>query len=366
MTTIRVFLIATTIALLLGESPAQRYRQQDAREQARRQKVLDQLKEREQQRRRENAMMFPQNTAPKGAPFQFQLGNRKGLQQMFPRYDGLPTYPSNVPGYGGYPGAGDKTGTGLGPGGLGVLGLRPTNKDRWPSWIEGGTGAGDQKVRSNQAVLIRLTDRVWLRPSGERAFIPLAFYDRFRFMEPGSQVEVRGKGEFQLVLHDGGSLRSRGPCSLQIAGLNDESADLQLANVQNVLLTAKLRPLRVRLPDGTQLEFVSGGVHLERRGDSIRVSNAGSSPIRYNGSLGSGEILGPKFIRIWVAPPRIPPLSDALQLTGRVSQSKSGPVTTIRGGDQGRVTWSGASFVLGEGATLQLQPLKAHPSQTRR
>ena len=57
------------------------------------------------------------------------------------------------------------------------------------------------------------------------------------------------------------------------------------------------------------------------------------------------------------------PISDLLQLKGRVSQSKTGGVTTISGGDDGRVIWSGASFALGKGNSLQIQPLKSAKRQ---
>lgn len=354
-----MFFIACVLASLSGEAVAQFEQGQTAGEAARRQQALEQLRREAEQRRREDMLMFPLSTKPRDVPTLFHLGYRSGLQQLFPRYEGLPTYPSNVPGYGGYPGAAKQ------PGGVGAgaPGARPSDKDRWPSWIETGTGTKGRMVKSTQAVLVRLTDRVWLRATGERAFVPLAFYDRFRFLETGGQVEVRGKGEFQLVLHDGGGLRSRGPCSLEVAGLNDHTADLQISTVEKVWLTAKLRPLRVRLPDGTQLEFSSSVVHLERRGDRIRVSNAGSGPIHFSGAVGAGEITGPRFISLWVAPAKTAPLSDLLQLKGRVSQSKTGGVTTISGGDDGRVIWSGASFALGKGNSLQIQPLKSAKRQ---
>ena len=89
------------------------------------------------------------------------------------------------------------------------------------------------------------------------------------------------------------------------------------------------------------------------------MSNVGSGPIHFSGAVGAGEITGPRFISLWVAPAKTAPLSDSLQLKGRVSQSKTGDVTTIRGGDDGRVIWSGASFALGKGNSLQIQPLKS-------
>jgi hypothetical protein len=328
--------------------------QQDLREQLRQQQLMERFRAESEQRRREDQMMFPRSTAPKGVSTPFHLGFRAGLQQLFPRYEGLPTYPKNVPGYGGYPAAGK------GPLGFraGAPGTRPIEKDQWPSWITSGVGVKDMKAKPTQAVLVRLTDRVWLRPVGERAFVPLAYYDRFRFVATGGRVEVRGKGEFQLALHDGGGMRSQGPCSLEVTGLNADAADLRLRTVDKVWLTARLRPLRVQLPDGTQLEFTAGLVRIDRKIDHIRVTNAGSSPIRYVGPYGSGEISGPRFINIWLAASESLAFGEALQVDGRITHSKAGKAITVRGGKGGRVVWSGASFALDTGSTLRLESLK--------
>ena len=76
------------------------------------------------------------------------------------------------------------------------------------------------------------------------------------------------------------------------------------------------------------------------------------------GVFGAGEILGPRYINVWVEPSTSEPLGGPLQLIGRVTQSKVGGVTTLRGGADGQVVWSGARFELGDGASLQIQPLK--------
>jgi len=352
MRSIRLIPLAVVLASLVGEGVGQAEWPQTAGEQARRQEALERLRREAEQRRREDMLMFPLSTMPRDLPTPFHLGYRTGLQQLFPRYEGLPTYPGNVPGYGGYPGVVGQPGAV----GLGSPGIKSADKDSWPSWITPGNKP--RVVKSTQVVVVRLTDRVWMRKAGERAFVPMAYYDRFRFLETGSQVEVRGKGEYQLVMHDGAGMRSRGPCSLQINSLDESVMDLQITTVNSIWLTAKLRPVRVLLPDGTRLELSASAVHIERRGDLIRVSNAGSAPIRFAGLCGSGEIRGPRYINVWTEPSKASPLSGSLQLTGRVTQSKAGGVTTLRGGADGQVTWSGARFKLGDGASLKIQPLK--------
>jgi hypothetical protein len=307
--------------------------------------------------------MFPYSALPRNAPSPFHLGDPASIQRLFPYYEGLPTYPNNVPGYGGYPGAG-KT-----PGEIGldrVSGLEkpPVDKNRWPSWIEGGMGNDKMRATPQQAVLVRVADRVWFRAPGEPAFIPLVFYDRFRFMTVGTQVEVRGKGEFHMVLHTGGNVRSRGPCAITVTAMDTKEVGLQLDVVGKLWIKAGLRPYHVTLPDGTEFTFSDTLLYLERRGDRCRVSNLGSSPVRFAGSAGSGELDGPERLYLWMRPPGKLPLSREFQAQGDVATSRVGKVTTVRGGTGGKVTWSGAGFKVPGGSTLEIKPL-ADPGSSR-
>ena len=90
---------------------------------------------------------FPYNLMPKEVPMPYHLGYRPGLQEMFPHYEGLPTYPENVPGYGAYPGAKPR------PPSTRAAPPRPIEPrtGRWPSWIEGGLGPGVGKATPGQA-----------------------------------------------------------------------------------------------------------------------------------------------------------------------------------------------------------------------
>ena len=133
---------------------------------------------------------------------------------------------------------------------------------------------------------------------------------------------------------------------------------MQMPVVSNVWFHAKLRPVRLQLPDATELQFTDTLVHLTRRGDRCRVSNEGKSPVKYVGSAGLGELDGPVYIDVWMKPPAQPPRSDSVRLSGDVSMTQSGRKTTVRGGDNGNVEWSGASYKVGSGTTLEIQPLK--------
>ncbi len=347
---------ACCLGLFAGSASAQINQGRDAFQRTAEEQLIQQRKERLERERRMQNLMFPYSALPKDAPMLFHLGDREGMQQLFPYYEGLPTYPSNVPGYGGYPGTGkspDEIEAGKIPG----LERSPADKNRWPSWIEGGMGKQLISATPQQAVLVRTADRVWFRPPEERAFIPLVFYDRFRFMTAGSQVEVRGKGEFQLILHAGGDIRSRGPCSMTVTVMDATEVGLQLRDAAQMWIKAGLRPFRVTMPDGTELTFTDTLLHLERRGDRCRVSNLGASPVRFVGSVGTGELVGLMRVRLWMQPSLKAPLGHDFEAVGDVATTRIGQVTTVRGGTGGKVIWSGAAFKVPVGSTLEIKPL---------
>jgi hypothetical protein len=332
-------------------------------EQARQDLLLRRFQERQDYVRRIQNYTFPYNAIPREAPLPFHLGNRSGLQQLFPAYEGLPTYPGNVPGYGGYPGAGGQAGETWpvrGP----SREKNPGAKDRLPSWIQEGAGARSMRATAQQAVLVRVVDRVWFRAPDEPAFVPLVFHDRFKFTTVGAQVQVRGKGEFHLVMHAGGHLRSRGPCAITVTGMDEKAVALQFGEVDQLWIQAGLRPFRLAMPDGTAVEFTDTLLHIERRGDRCRLANLGKSPVRYTGPAGGGELQGPRFIELWTQPAVGPAVGDALTMDGVLATPPVGETLTIQGGAGGRVSWSGATFQVGGGSTLAIRPLD--PIETRR
>ena len=87
--------------------------------------------------------------------------------------------------------------------------------------------------------------------------------------------------------------------------------------------------------------------------------NAGKGVVTFSGSVGRGELKGPVFIELWTAAQTSDPLNHALRLSGDVSFEKSGRVTTVSGGNQGRVVFSGASFALPGASALEIKPLKS-------
>jgi hypothetical protein len=346
--------------LLLGSADAQfpgwfdAYTPVDPRMQLEQEMLQEQLREQAAYENRLLQFTFPYSEMPRGAPLPFQMSLGPALLQMFPYSQSQTDVGSNVAGFGGYPGAGART-EDLVDEPL-FLERVPVAPDRWPSWIEGGVGS-EVRATPERAVLVRGVDRVWFLDPGEAAFIPLAHYDRFRFLRTGSRVEVRGSGEYEVVMHDSSTVRSLGLSALAVVHMDERELSLQIDVAQQLWLTARSRPMRVRLPDGTLIEFNLGQARLEDRGDRYRLSNEGSSAIAFTGSAGSGELLGAEQMSIWKAPPVADPVPGQLQLRGDTAMVEGSEEVSVRGGADGQVVVSGAVFDLGQGSTMVIRPL---------
>lgn len=366
---IRTFSLRICIVLAFAAAVCGQRNPFTAREQLEQERIREEIRLKEEQERQIQFQLFPYSTLPRQAPLPFHIGERGGLQRLFPFYEGVQTNPSapsagrgapaagSTPGFGGYPGATAP------PGGLstGPLALRkvPEAEDSWPSWIDGG-GSKGMRATPEQAVLVRVSDRVWLRSPNEPAFEPLAFFDRFRFMSSGTQIEVRGQGEYQVILYAGGNLRSRGACALSVKNMDSKEVALELRDVSRMWVKAGLRPFRVVMPDATLLSFSRTLVYLERKGDRCHVSNLGGGTVRFAGTAGNGELRGPQSIRLWMKPASAVVHSRELNATGGVATTRNGAVTRIQGARGGQVAWSGALFRVGAGATLEIKPLSSN------
>ncbi|MEE9127109.1 MAG: hypothetical protein V3U11_08210 [Planctomycetota bacterium] len=325
----------------IGMTPDEQYRRY----------IRQQNWERSRMRR---GLMFPYSAIPREAPLPFHLGFRPGLQQMFPFYQGLPTYPENVPGYGAYPGVQptDQHAKRTAP-------LRPpkSREDRWPSWIEGGIGPKASKSTPTQAVLVQTSDRVWVVDPGAEAYVPLQFFDKFRFLETGSRVLVRGRGALEIYCHDGSTIRSRGPVEFAVARMNREVFDLRLDVVKQFWLRARERSVLLTLPDGTVLTALDSLLHIVERGDRVLLFNNGPGVISYQGAMGKGKLAATRYIALWLERSQGPRLGAGLEFTGDVSTVEEQNHMRVSGGSRGQVTFSGARFKLDRGEKLVLTPL---------
>lgn len=297
----------------------------------------------------------------------------QGVESVFPIYQGFPfppvstttpggfgAYPTAAqPGAAGQPGARRKPALGGFPVLPGPKKVVDTGRPQWPSWMRVTRTAAGTFSSPERAVVARVADRVWYLAPGETAYVPLAFYDKFRLVESGSRLRVRNKGEFQVAFHDGGSLRSLGPVRLTFASLSREAAELELEELHRLWIVAKSRPLRCGLPDGSRFVVRDARVYLEHaETDRAWLLNEGPGTLEWTSPIGRRELAPGRRIDFFLAPRTRPFLPAGLVVEGAVRTERKGRVLELESeGPRARVTWSGARFTLPPGARLRLDPL---------
>ncbi len=283
----------------------------------------------------------------------------QGLQAVVPRYPTFPTYPR---GWGPAPRVGGFLPTELPTPGIGWQpedALPESERRGWPSWIKEEIGDDVRAATPERAILARNADRIWFLSADETAFTPLAYYDKFRLVESGAVIEVRNKGEYQLVFHDGAQLRSVGACRVAVPRLAAEVAELQVRSFRRIWLSARTRPFRLLLPDGSSLEVESSQVYLERQGSRGFLHNDGPLPVQWKGRVGTVEIAPSRRIDLLLEPARKPYLSASLEVDGSVDVVRKGRMIQVTGTGRngGYVTWSGTRIRVARGETLELDAL---------
>jgi hypothetical protein len=284
----------------------------------------------------------------------------QGLESVYPAYPSYPTYP---------PGLGPKPlkvpeldPSQLLPGLIPGLSPRrqpgePGAGPTWPSWIAGELTGEAAVATPTRAALARLADRVWFFTPDDNAFVPLSFYDKIRAVESGTLVEVRTKGDFQLVFHDGGQLRSFGRARVALGQLSEAMAELGLGAFRHMWLVAKTRPLKVVLPDRSVLELQGCSVALRSDNGIGSIRNHGPNAAVWTGRPGRVELAPAHQLSILTEVPRSEYVPAGLDLSGAVRAGREGRVLEVHAAGSGAVQWSGASFRLGSGDDLRLDPL---------
>ncbi len=327
--------------------------------------------------------------AGKGGQTPFPVGGRQGV--------GIPGIgggaPVRLPGFGGQlptqnpfpflPSLGGKGSQGAAP-------ARGTNLERWPSFVTiGGPGKvpfAEAKIRNpKQAVLFRAVDRVLVRPRGERAFYPLAFWDKKRILSPGSEIRVLGMGRYLLLFSDGTRLDVLREGALRLDRIDRKGLELSMEVKGRATFKLGLRKLRLKLPDGTLLVAEKGAFRIDRlfrdgpgmedRSHSfLRIRNAGASLEVQP----SGGVLAPFKLRpFWqVLLPLLEkgepgaPLDQRLQGKEALLRADSwvrfrslggGRLEAKAMGSKGRVRMGGVQFSIPPGKTLLLDPLLGTP-----
>lgn len=292
----------------------------------------------------------------------------QGLKSTTPMYSAFPSYPKGFgppPRVGGFLPEETRDPT---MAEWSAPALPRDDRGRWPSWIETGVPNLEKSSAPERAALVRMADRVWFLAPDDTAFVPIPFYDKFRIVDSGTFVEVRNKGEFQMVFHDGAWLRSIGATSLGVPVMSSSIAELQLTAFRRLWLHAKDRTMHVLLPDGSKLELAGTKLYLEREGQRGMVFNNGPRAMRWIGRVGEREIPPAHRIEIFLEGTTAPYLAAALQLQGAVRAEPEGRDVMVRGeAGGGAVTWSGALIKVRGGTSVHLDPLagKGFPETNR-
>ena len=275
----------------------------------------------------------------------------QSLDTTFPSYRGFPTFAPSVPGYGVYPGTLDPTRLGPPP-------PAPARSDQWPTWII-GSETGVPAPAAGHALLTHVAERVWYLEAGETAYVPLAFYDRFRLVPPDSSVHVSTRGEFLLAFHDTTNIRSFGPAHVDVLRLTDEVAALAIPTFERMWITARTRLLRILLPDGSELE--ASGTELQLQSTDLdqrgTVYNYGPGEVKLRTPAGEVLLVAARRSHLFLRPPEqfVP---APLEVAGAARAERRGRTLVVEAGaGGGAVAWSGARFDLPADTSLRLDPL---------
>jgi hypothetical protein len=286
-------------------------------------------------------------------------------------FQGFPTFPPNLGGYGAYPPP--PPGFLAPPDFSGALPppLTPRGPD-WPAWIERKRGT-DLPYEAGTAVLVRQSDRVWVRAAGDDAFVPLYHYDNVRALQAGADVQVRHLGQLQLMLYGGSRVAAYGVVDFQVVELGEMSARLRFHSLSRLLLVSSSRGLACVLPDGSEVIIDAlppdapterAQIYIERPSEPVQyrgratILNAGSRPARWRTPLGERVLEPGRRVTLFLDPSATP-LPAALS-TDRVGEGQADGARR-RWQGEGAVTWSGARFQLQDGARLELDPLLGDP-----
>lgn len=286
-------------------------------------------------------------------------------------------------GFGAYPlpgGPGAAAPGGLLPGGLPIALLSPPIDDSkdWPRWLR-APGAKRLPYEPGQALLLRHTDRVWWKPPEEDVFVPLYHHDAVRSVVPGTSIEVRQTGEFEVLFHAGGRLLAQGPSQLRIAAMDDKHVEIALASFTKLRLQVSGREYKFLLPDGSSITSPADvppatpdtppdgptALVLDRTsepgwyGGRAALWNGGSRTVTWQHAYGTVSLAPGNRVLLFLKPPAA--VVPAPFTAENVDVRPLADGVECHAAKDGAVVWSGARFRLPAGATLRLEPLQGRP-----
>ncbi len=311
-------------------------------------------------------------------------------------FRGFPVFPSALQGYGAYPAAPGSLGAGapgagnnlgalfggnrVGPPLLQLLPRRPPlppaePENGWPGWAR-LRERNPLPYAPDLALLVRHSERVWWREASDEPHVPMAFYDKLRTLKAGADVEVRQAGDFELMLHDGSHVVSRGPSAMAIDKLGNDEVVLRFARLTKLRLFGHERAQKVVLPDGSMLLWGAAtpelqgepvDVHVDRQtsepgwlGGRATITNYGVREVVFRHAFGEQTLHSGERLTFFLAAPTSD-VGAALVTRDLDVQRAVGTATCKAGALPGEVRWSGASFTVPAGRSLRLEALQGDP-----
>ncbi len=293
----------------------------------------------------------------------------QGIDSSMPTHQGFPSYGVSVPSFGRYPGVGSEL-----PGVVARPPMPVIPRDQtktWPSWVRLPDTEKPLASLSAGAILVRQVDRVWLRDPQERAFTPLAHFDKFRLLVAGSDLRVRDGGEFPILFHDGSFLRSVGTIDMSVVDLADDAVTLKVRELRELWSTSFVRPLALQFDNGGTLGVPAGAAirlsttRLPAGTVQLRILNQGHTALIWQSPLGTVEVAAGRRIDVMLAVPTGPAITLPLAHEGRVDVRRNGRTAVVSG--DGTLVWSGVRIRLRNGERAVVDPLagKTFPEDPR-
>lgn len=235
----------------------------------------------------------------------------------------------------------------------------------WPSWIR-HKARYELPYEPDHAVVVRMAERVWYRTPDEPAFVPLYHFDKIRPLPGGSEVQIRQRGEFLLLLHEGSRVYSHGVTTMKLAQLDEKLLRMELQAFTSLELLVRERACELALPDGTTLvvpagKELEGPAYFRLRRDETRASlfNGGHRTAVLRTALGEQPFEPARRTFLLMVPPE-PAIAQTLSHPG-VEVLRQDARLDCKGGPDGQVIWSGARIALPAGSTLRIDALQGQP-----
>lgn len=230
----------------------------------------------------------------------------------------------------------------------------PRSENSWPRWLDDDSEGFVPTV----AILGHSNDYAWVREAEADAYVPLAPYDRYRVVSSGTEVDVRGGGQFTVHLHGGAEVRVLGRAHVTLTELDETVASLTFEELNHVFVIARERPVHLHLGHELHVEATGARLVFERDLDgSIGCTNEsrGECVVELRGER--TPLLPGRRVRLLPAAPARD-IPSELAFDGDVRLTHEGRVlratSALRGG---RVAWSGTRFRLDNGGVLRIDPL---------